>query len=123
MTSLEIEMLPAPDLRVASEWQLLSTYAAYRAWAQENAPWVFDWAPSSTAQGVACTYSLVANGDTYRESVVLCDPDGSEGHRQVWVLLVTDEMSPVTALRMALRAFNDLREETGEGMPSQIDIV
>lgn len=118
--TMQIKILP--DVSLENGWLKFESAAEYRPWAQENAPWVFDWAPSDTSQGVACLYSLVSNGDTYLESLVFCEPDGP-ANAPMWVLLVEGELSGVTALRMAMRAFADMREETGEGSPSGYEVT
>lgn len=117
---MEIKILP--DVSRENGWLYFDGPGEYRPWAEQHAPWVFDWSSTATAQGMACEYTLVDNGDTYMESLVFCRPEGPV-RGGMWVLLVKQELSAVTALRMALRAFADLRAETGEGMPSTLEIA
>lgn len=120
VSGLEIKILP--DVSEENGWVRLNRPEQYREWADAVVPWAADSSASDTAQGVACVYRLIPNLDTFLESLVVCFPDGPMT-AGVWALYVRDELVAVTALRMALRAFADMREETGEGSPASLEIV
>lgn len=117
---LEIQILPGLSERKG--WIRFGHPAGYQAWAKENAFWLYASTATDVAAGVGGEYRLVPNPRTYLESLVVFLHD-SPIIGPLWVLHVKDELSAVTALRMSLRAFADLREETGEGSPSSLEIL
>lgn len=117
---MEIKILP--DVSEENGWRRFTAPEPYREWAAIAAPFAPGTGTTDIARGTACEYRLIPNMDTFMESLIVCFPDGPV-LTPVWVLHVRDELVAMTALRMALRAFADMREETGEGSPGALEIV
>lgn len=120
MSGLEIKILP--DVSEENGWRRFTAPEPYREWAAIAAPFAPGTGTTDIARGTACEYRLIPNMDTFMESLIVCFPDGPM-LSPVWVLHVQDELVGETAMRMALRAFVDMRKEMGEEMPASLEVV